>query len=102
MGFTPDELVKDLDRQSLETVCLCLLYKRESDGLNGRKWDAQKHILWEDRLSYQLRRFKYLGHISDPAFENHNKPVEPTATSCRPGCFGLDGAKIHEADCPNK
>lgn len=66
MGFTPDELVKDLDRKSLETVCLCLLYKRESDGLNNRIWDASKHMIWEDRLSYNLRRFDYLGSITPP------------------------------------
>jgi len=66
MGFTPDELVEDLDRKTLQNLCLCLLYKRESDGLNGRTWNASKHMIWEDRLSYILRRFRYLGHISDP------------------------------------
>ena len=79
MEFSAEELVQDLDRESLEKLCFYLLMKRESDGINGRKWDATEHLLWEDRTSYILRRHGYSGHISPP-FKNieYNPPIQPT------------------------
>ena len=70
MGFTHDELVERLSRKNLEILCMCLLQKREVDGINGRMWDACKHLAWEDRISIILKSNGYLGHISDKNEEN--------------------------------
>ncbi len=54
MPLTPGELANQISRKDLETICICLLYKRMYDGLNGRVWDAGKHLTWEDRLKSNL------------------------------------------------
>ena len=62
MGLIAEELVKDIKRKDLETICYYLLNKREVDGHNGRMWDACEHMDWEDRLSAELKKHNYLGH----------------------------------------
>ena len=67
MGLTINELVKKMKRSDLEALCMCLLYKRESDGLNKRTWDASRHLKWEGRLSIILKKYDYLGNINHDA-----------------------------------
>jgi len=78
MGFTSDELVKELPRRDLEILCFCLLNKRECDGLNKRPWDTFKHWDWETRLSIILNKYNYLGNINYEAIKAHNKYIHPT------------------------
>lgn len=75
MGLTPDELVAEIKEADVRDLCLCLLYKRESDGLNGRTWNSGKHIIWEHRICDILKQHDYLGHrekeVSNDTSKNH-------------------------------
>ncbi len=65
MGLTKDEPVSTIKRKDLQDLCLCLLYKRTVDGLNGRTWNAQQHLIWERRVNINLKRHNCLGNKSD-------------------------------------
>lgn len=67
MGLTPDELIAEIKESDARTLCLCLLYKRENDGLNGRTWDSDKQLIWENRVCAILTRHGYLGHTGNKA-----------------------------------
>lgn len=57
-----DDLLDSLTMAELRAITESLLLKREYDGLNGRPWDALKHMKYEDRVSDILRiRFRNLG-----------------------------------------
>jgi len=62
--------LRDLARRISAIYDLLMLYrlKRKYDGLNGRVWDASKHMHYEDQIAAEENRR-----------EPPNKPVEPTA-----------------------
>lgn len=50
-----DDLLDSLTMAELRAITESLLLKREYDGLNGRPFDALKHMKYEDRVSDILR-----------------------------------------------
>ena len=50
-----DDLLDSLTMAELRAITESLLLKREHDGLNGRPFDALKHMKYEDRVSDILR-----------------------------------------------
>ena len=66
MSLTFDDLTDLLENTAgavddITKLCICLLFKRENDGLNGRTWNASKHSIWEKRTRDILERFDYMG-----------------------------------------
>jgi len=45
-------MVDRLSQTEIRTLCICLLMKREYDGLNERIWDAKKHLDWDSRVDF--------------------------------------------------
>jgi len=50
------EFLVDMTRIDLENLAYCLLKKREIDGLNGRTWDATRHLIWEKEIVERLKK----------------------------------------------
>lgn len=48
--------IDDLDDESKNRLLFHLLAKRNSDGLNGRKWDAHEHLKHEDAVAREITR----------------------------------------------
>ena len=49
-----DQIVEGMDNNSVRALCHLLLLKRSVDGLNGRDWEASKHLDYEDSIVESL------------------------------------------------
>jgi len=66
------DAVEGMDNNSVRALCHLLLLKRSVDGLNGRNWEASKHLDYEDSISNTLAVMG-LGNCDVPTL-NATKP----------------------------
>jgi hypothetical protein len=53
MAWTVEQIEK-MSKTKQKELLLCLLGKRDVDGLNGRVWNASDHWFWEQRIESLL------------------------------------------------
>ena len=51
-----DKMIDGMFNKDVRALCHLLLLKRSVDGINGRTWDASKHLDYETAIAETLAR----------------------------------------------
>jgi len=57
-----DRMIDGMFNSDVQSLCHLLLLKRSVDGLNGREWDAHKHLDYERSIQETLKKRNVSDH----------------------------------------